>query len=165
MCKYRVHKLHQLYLYYVLWALINSLVCQIPLLLGNNFFCTWHFYEETQYWCSLSNSSQCTHSKHRFPAPSSKLCQIWLRHWRGTLYLRAAVHRRGQRLPKGLGTNMTVEAINLAPKHARKQEAHPPRVKKKSSVSIQTILVLFELAQTSWSCSSKTNVWYNLSCL
>ena len=33
-------------------------------------------------------------------------CQIWLRHWRGTLYLRAAVHRRGQRPPKGL----TVEA-------------------------------------------------------
>ena len=46
------------------------------------------------------------HSEHRFPAPSSKLCQIWLRHWRGTLYLRAAVHRRGQRPPKGLGTNI-----------------------------------------------------------
>ena len=60
------------------------------------------------------------HSEHRFPAPSSRLCQIWLRHWRGTLYLRAAVHRRGQ--------------------HARKHEAHAPRVKK-SSVSIQTILV------------------------
>ena len=42
------------------------------------------------------------HSEHRFPAPSSKLCQIWLRHRRGTLYLRAAVHRRGQRPPKGL---------------------------------------------------------------
>ena len=42
-------------------------------------------------------------------APSSKLCQIWLRHWRGTLYLRAAVHRRSQRPPKGSGTNMTVE--------------------------------------------------------
>ena len=36
------------------------------------------------------------HSEHRFPAPSSKLCQIWLRHWRGTLYLRVAVHQRGQ---------------------------------------------------------------------
>ena len=36
--------------------------------------------------------------------------------------------------------------VPLAPKHARKHEAHPPRVKKKSSVSIQTILVLFELA-------------------
>ena len=29
---------------------------------------------------------------------------------RGTLYLCAAVHRRGQRPPKGSGTNMTVEA-------------------------------------------------------
>ena len=28
----------------------------------------------------------------------------------GTLYLRAAVQRRGQRPPKGSGTNMTVEA-------------------------------------------------------
>jgi len=68
---------------------------------------------------------------------------------KGTLYLRAAVHRRGQRPPKGSGTDKTVEA-NLAPKHARKHETHPPRVKKieekKSSVSIQTILVLFELA-------------------
>ena len=50
------------------------------------------------------------HSKHRFPAPSSKLCQIWLPHWRSILYLRAAVQRRGQRPPKGSGTNKTVEA-------------------------------------------------------
>ena len=50
------------------------------------------------------------HSEHRFPAPSSELCQIWLRHWRGTLYLRAGVQRRCQRSPKGSGTNITVEA-------------------------------------------------------
>ena len=43
-----------------------------------------------------------THSKHRFLAPSSKLCQIWLRHWMGTLYLRAAVHWHSQRPLKGL---------------------------------------------------------------
>ena len=55
-------------------------------------------------------ASSPAHSQHRFPAPSSTLCQIYLRHWRGTLYLRAAVHRRGQRPPKGFGTNMTVEA-------------------------------------------------------
>ena len=36
-----------------------------------------------------------SHSQHCFSAPSSKLCQIWLHHWGGTLYLRAAVHRRG----------------------------------------------------------------------
>ena len=29
---------------------------------------------------------------------------------KGTLYLRAAVHRRGQRPPKGSGTEKTVEA-------------------------------------------------------
>ena len=51
-----------------------------------------------------------SHSEHHFPAPSSKLCQIWLRHWRGTLNLPAAVHRRGQRPLKGLGTDKTVEA-------------------------------------------------------
>ena len=31
-------------------------------------------------------------------------------HWKGTLYLRAAVQRRGQRPPKSLGTDKTVEA-------------------------------------------------------
>ena len=50
------------------------------------------------------------HSEHRFPAPSSKLCQKWLLHWRGTLYLRAAVRRRWQRPPKAFGTSKTVEA-------------------------------------------------------
>ena len=34
------------------------------------------------------------HSKPRFPAPSSELCQNWLRHWRDTLYPRVSVHRR-----------------------------------------------------------------------
>ena len=33
----------------------------------------------------------------------------------------------------------------LVPKHTRKYEAHPPPGKKKSSISIQTIVVLFEL--------------------
>ena len=55
-----------------------------------------------------------THTEHRrFPAPSSKLPpdsarQVWLHHWRGTLCLRgAAVHQRGRRPPKSLGTNHT----------------------------------------------------------
>ena len=65
-------------------------------------------------------------------------------HWRGTLYLRAAVQRCGQCPPKGLGTNRT--GSNLAPKHARKHETHSTLVKKRSFVSIQMILVLFELA-------------------
>ena len=33
----------------------------------------------------------------------------------------------------------------LVPKHTRKYEAHPPPGKKKSSISIETIVVLFEL--------------------
>ena len=45
-----------------------------------------------------------------FSPPSSKLYQNWLRHWRGTLYLCTAVHRRCQRLQKGLGSSKTVEA-------------------------------------------------------
>ena len=45
-------------------------------------------------------------------------------------YLRAAVQRRGQRPPKGSGTDKTVEATSVVPKHACKHEAHPPRVKK-----------------------------------
>ena len=59
---------------------------------------------------SVSCTGKLPHSDHRFPAPSSKLCQIYLRLWRGTLYLRAAVHRRGQRPPKGSGSDKTVEA-------------------------------------------------------
>ena len=102
------------------------------------------------------------HSQHHFPAPSSKLCQIWLRHWRGTLYLRAAVHRRGQRLPKDFGTNVTVEA-NLAPKHARKHEAHPPRVKKEFCLDSNDFGFIW--AGVSTMVSYKTNDWYNLSCL
>ena len=33
-----------------------------------------------------------THSKHHFPAPSSKLCQNWLCHQKGMLYLCAPVY-------------------------------------------------------------------------
>ena len=63
------------------------------------------------WWLAAYQSSKLiAHSEHCFPAPSSKLCQIWLHHWRGTLYLHAAVHRRGQRPRKDLGTDKTVEA-------------------------------------------------------
>ena len=105
-----------------------------------------------------------THSEHRFPAPSSKLCQIWLRHWRGTLFLRAAVHRRGQRPPIGLGTDC---GSNLAPKHARKHEAHPSRVKKKEKKEfhLESNDFGFIWASVSNMVSYKTNVWYKLSCL
>ena len=78
-------------------------------------------------WSTVVVWYNLSHSEHRFPAPSSKLCQNWLCRWRGNLYLRAAVHRRGQRPPTGLGTNKTVEEL----KHAHNYEARPPLVKKR----------------------------------
>ena len=75
--------------------------------------------------------------------PLTKPNALPLRHWRGTLYLRAAVQRRGQHSPKGSGTNNDCRS-NLTPKHARKHETHPPLVRK-SSISIGTIVVLFSL--------------------
>ena len=62
----------------------------------SNAWCVGAMYSNA--WCVSATHSKAwcvTHSGHRFPAPSSKLCQNWLRHWRGTLYLPAAVHRRG----------------------------------------------------------------------
>ena len=52
-----------------------------------------------------------------------------------TLYLRAAVHRRGQRPSKGLGTNKT--GYSIASKHARKHEMDAPGVKKKRKKKIR----------------------------
>ena len=78
------------------------------------FFCNKRliFFKQTSvlFIKSKSWTRSIAHSEHRFPAPSSKLGQIELHHWRGTLYLHAAVQRHGQCPPKGSGTNMTVEA-------------------------------------------------------
>ena len=90
---------------------------------------SWNYTQAHTQTVTHSSS----HSEHRFPAPSSKLCQILLHHWRGTLYLRSAVHWHGQYPPKGSGTNMTWS--NLAPKHAHKHEAHPPWVEKEFCLS------------------------------
>ena len=57
----------------------------------------------------LERTGSNPHSEHRFPAPSSKLYRFSYA-TEGALYLRAAVQRRGQRPPKGLGTDKTVEA-------------------------------------------------------
>ena len=63
------------------------------------------------YSVNLSLTPLNAHSKHHFLAPSSKLCQNWLHHRRGALYLHATVHWCCQHPLKGLGTNMSVEAI------------------------------------------------------
>ena len=64
------------------------------------------------------------------------------------LYLRAAVYRRCRRPLKGLGSNKTVEATQRTgpSTYVNIRRIHVGYKKKKSSVSIQTILVLFELA-------------------
>ena len=66
-----------------------------------------------------------SHPEHRFPAPSSKLCQIWLRHWSGTLYLRAAVHWCSRHPLKGLGTDNAVEATKRLSTHVNMRCIHP----------------------------------------
>ena len=112
---------------------------------------------------SISYSLPCPHTlyswlrSHPHPHTPSiafrhlppNLLQNWLRHWRGTLCLRAAVHRCCRCSPKGLVTNKTVGS-SIASKHARRHEARPPRVEEKSSVSIQTTLILSVLAKASW---------------
>ena len=83
------------------------------------------------------------------PPNSVSIAWLAILHWVGILYLRTPVHRRCQHPPKGLGTQWNYGS-NIAAKHARKHEARPLRIKrneKESSVSIQTILVLFVLVE------------------
>ena len=54
---------------------------------------------------------------------------------------------------------------NVAPKHARKHETHPHRVKKKEEFRLDSNDFGFIWAGVSNMVSYKTNVWYNLSCL
>ena len=101
------------------------------------------------------------HSGHRFPAPSSKLCQNWLRHWRGTLYLHAAVHQCGQRPVKILGTNKTVEATWCQSTHVNVRRICPG---KKNQKNLSSNNFGFIYADVSNVVNYKRNVWYNLSC-
>ena len=69
--------------------------------------------------------TQTPHSKHHFPAPSSKLCQNWLCRWRGTLYLHAAACQCCQHLLNGLGTNKIVEVMQHPSMHINMRCIHP----------------------------------------
>ena len=98
-------------------------------------------------------SSTRAQFEHLFPAPSSKLYQEWLRHWRGALNLQGferfeefywSVHCRCRRPPKGLGTNKTVEATQRPSTHVNMRRVRSGY--EKCSVSSQTILVSFVLA-------------------
>ena len=50
---------------------------------------------------------------------------------RALFYLRADVYRRGQRPPKGLGTNMTVEATQRPSTHVNTRRTRPGQEKEK----------------------------------
>ena len=124
------------------------------------------------YWNSPSSFDQTPaygtyswpHSKHHFPA--SKLCQGWLCHWRDTLYLRTADPQRGQRPPKGLGTNQTVEAPQSPSTHMNMRHIRPRYLKKKEKkFCLDSNDFSFIWAGVSIAISYKRNVWYNLSCL
>ena len=93
---------------------------------------------------------------------SSKLC-----HWRGALYLRAAVRLRGQRPPKGLGTDNYDCTSNLAPKYARKHEGKK-KEKKRGGVHLDsndfgfiwTWSVIKQTSDITWVvCNKFTTVW------
>ena len=71
------------------------------------------------------------------------------------LYLCAGVHRRCQRLPKGLGTtDKTVKATQLPSTHVNMRRVRPGT--QVSSVSIKTILVLFVTAKAMWAVIKET---------
>ena len=82
--------------------------------------------------------------------------------WRGTLYLRAAVYRRWQRPPKGLGTDKTER--NIAPNmYVIMRRVRPGsknnnnnNQKTHNSVLIQTISVLFVLMLAMWAVMKET---------
>jgi len=103
-----------------------------------------------------------SHSEHRFLAPSSKLCQIYLRHWRDTLYFRAAVHRRGQRPPKAL--LIRLKATYRRSTHVNMKRTHT-RKKTKKQFRLDSNDFGFIWAGISNMVSYETNFRYNLSCL
>ena len=123
----------------------------------------WHVYWDPFYMhaspAALLQQSMRLHSKHHFPAPSSKLCQDQFHHWRGTLYLHAAVHWHCQRPPECLGTNKTVEATQRPSTRSAAEQG------KKKEFHLDSKSFGFIRASISNVGSCKRNTWYNLSCL
>ena len=77
-----------------------------------------------------SGTRSVAHSQHRFPVPSSKLCQKWLRQ---------LFTLRCQRPPKGLGTNKTVAVTSRQRTHVNKRRVctrHKKKEEKKRSKSV-----------------------------
>ena len=125
----------------------------------------------------VDNKSEDTLRTSFAAPPSTKLCQNWLHHWRGTLYLYAAVHWCGQRPLKGLGTSKTVEATQYPSTHVNMRRIHPglkkktekkkrkKKERKKKECHLDSNDFGFIHAGVSNMVSYKRNVWYNLSCL
>ena len=94
---------------------------------------------------------------------SSKLCQIWLRHWKGhSLSPRSCPPTRSA--PSERFGYYYDCGSSLAPKHPREHETHSFRVKKEK-FRLDWNDSGFICAGVSDVVSYKRNVWYNLSCL
>ena len=65
------------------WWLLSLLMKRSP---GCKRSCGHLNCNVTLVFRSEGTTTLWSRSGHRFPAPSSKLCRIWLRHWRGTLF-------------------------------------------------------------------------------
>ena len=97
-----------------------------PKLLGNKLIRSSHenhasYFDATQSsFFSFCFCASCSYSEHRFPVPSSKLCQNWLCHWRGALRGHAAVPWYCQCPLKGLVQDWKT-VNNAVSKHTHKQ--------------------------------------------
>ena len=109
-----------------------------------------HTHTEGESVGAIVGLAKGTRAKPRFPAPARFGYAT-----EGALFISAQLSTDAVSALRKWG--LTVEATW----HPRKHETHPPRVKKRSSVSIQTILVLSELAEATWSFIKQTSdiIW------
>ena len=98
---------------------------------------------------------------HHLP-PNPARTGYYLHHWRGPLYLHAAVHRCSQHPPKGLGPSKTVLGSNTLPKHSHEHETRPPQVNKNKRFCLSSRDLGLICAGISNTVSYKRNSWYNL---
>ena len=68
-------------------------------------------------WQLTLSITPCHTPSLTFQHPSSKFCQNWICHWRGTVYFCSAVHQCCQCPLKGLDTNKTVKITQRQSTH------------------------------------------------
>ena len=105
------------------------------------------------------------HSVHRFPAPSSKLCQFsYLTSLKCPLFISAQLSTDAVSAHRQVC--VLICRSNLAPKHARKHEAHPPRVKKnQQEFCLDSNDCIFICAGVNFVGGYKWHALFYLSCL